>query len=231
MWDPAAVPELKPVVIWYVIWLIGYLLVRHVLVRSFSADGANRVVSLVHSIVGIILPIKAVNFARLRADIGSPTTEMQMTALTTSLGYFAYDTLCCLAIELREGQVDVATFLHHVATLAGLGVGVFQRVSGQELLLCLLLMEISNPFMHLRFLLREAGWGHGAYADVNDLIFVCTFLLGRNVLGIPVVYYTMISSRTPWLVKAGGLGILVVSWFWAGKLLKMARRKFQKAKP
>jgi hypothetical protein len=231
MWNPAAIPELKTVIIWYAVWFTGYLFVRHVLVRSFSADGANRMVSLVHSIVGIVLPIKAINFARLRTDVGTPVTEAQMSALTTSLGYFAYDTLCCLAIELAEGRLDVATLLHHVATLAGLCVGVFQRVSGHELLLCLLLMEISNPFMHLRFLLREAGRGKGFLADVNDLIFVSTFLLSRNVLGVPVVYYTVISPSTPLLVKAGGLGILLVSWFWTGKLLKMAWRKFDKAKP
>ena len=44
-----------------------------------------------------------------------------MTVLTISLSYFVYDTLCCLLIE-----ADLASFIHHVCSILGISVGVFQ---------------------------------------------------------------------------------------------------------
>ena len=41
--------------------------------------------------------------------------------MEVSLAYFVYDLLCCLFIEL-----DLVSLAHHVCTIAGLAVGVFQ---------------------------------------------------------------------------------------------------------
>jgi hypothetical protein len=41
--------------------------------------------------------------------------------MEVSLAYFVYDLLCCLFIEL-----DPVSLVHHVCTIAGLAVGVFQ---------------------------------------------------------------------------------------------------------
>ena len=41
--------------------------------------------------------------------------------MEVSLAYFVYDLLCCLFIEL-----DAVSLAHHVCTIAGLAVGVFQ---------------------------------------------------------------------------------------------------------
>ena len=227
--DAAAAAELQAAAVLACGWLLAYLAVRHVLCRSFSPDGANRVISFLHALVGFALSTRAIDFSRLREDVGTPATNAQLSALVVSLGYFVYDTFCCLAIELTAGKVDVATLLHHVATVAGLVVGVTRRTSGHELLMCLALMEVANPFMHLRSILREAGLGKSTLADVNDVVFALLFLFSRCIVGAPVVYWTVTSSRTPFLVKVGGLGILGVSWFWARKLVLIIVRKTRKA--
>jgi hypothetical protein len=46
---------------------------------------------------------------------------VQLTVLTMSLGYFVYDTICCLIIDF-----DVANLMHHLCTILGLVVGVVQ---------------------------------------------------------------------------------------------------------
>jgi hypothetical protein len=228
---PAVAQEMRIVASWYLFWLILFLVARHAAFPKLSADGANRAVSLVHAAVGIILPVLAINFSKLEENVGSKSTGSQISALRVSLGYFLYDTFCCLAIEVFTTGIDPATTFHHLATLSGLFVGVFQGVSGHELLLCLLLMEVSNPCMHTRHLLREAGYGNTAIADANDIAFAVTFLVCRNLLGVPVVYWTVMSHRTSIIVKMGGVGILFVSWFWTGKLISLIARKLGKGRP
>jgi hypothetical protein len=38
-----------------------------------------------------------------------------------SIGYFIYDTICCMAIDL-----DLANLLHHACSLLGMAVGIVQ---------------------------------------------------------------------------------------------------------
>lgn len=209
----------------YAMWLTMYMVVRHVLFPKFTADSSNRVVSLVHSCVASVTPLLVVDLTALREDVGTPTTEAQLWALRLTLGYFLYDMFCCLAIELTHDGIDVANTFHHIATTSGLWVGVFQRVSGHELLLCLVLMEISNPCMHMRYIYREMKWQDKPIAQMNDVAFALTFLFCRNILGVPVVTWTTLSPTTPWPVKLGGIGIALVSWFWTHKLVSMIIRK------
>lgn len=50
-------------------------------------------------------------------------SALQRLVLNISLGYFAYDTLCCLYIDF-----DYANVLHHLCTMLGLAVGVCNGV-------------------------------------------------------------------------------------------------------
>ena len=51
------------------------------------------------------------------------TLVLKIKALAVSLAYFIYDSIACELIEH-----DLANLLHHVATILGLCVGVFQRI-------------------------------------------------------------------------------------------------------
>lgn len=50
------------------------------------------------------------------------TFVLKIKALVVSLAYFIYDSIACELIEH-----DLANLLHHLATILGLCVGVFQR--------------------------------------------------------------------------------------------------------
>ena len=109
---------------------------------------------------------------------------MSHAHVTRPRRYFLYDTVCCLLINH-----DWANFLHHVCTMLGMAVGLVQgRVRGvasvtfllcigiqpaappelatsvaqcgSELVLCLLLMEVSNPFLHWRSMLKARQTAH-----------------------------------------------------------------------
>lgn len=223
--QPQLAEDVQHVVVLSFTWLLLYLFVRYVLFRKFTSDTCNRLVSLVHALVCGSLPYFVLDVSSWKDKVGTRTTDGQLAVLKLSMGYFVYDMFCCLAIEWYTTGVDIATLFHHVTTIAGLYVGIFQRMSGHELLMCLLLMEASTPFMHMRFVFRELGWSEKPFARVNDVLFAVIFLLCRNFLGLFVVYWTMISETTPWVVKAGGVGIALVSWFWTHKLVSMIVRK------
>lgn len=48
------------------------------------------------------------------------------------------------------------------------------------------------------------------------------FFVARIILGPPLVYYTIINPDSHVLVKAGALGILLVSLLWFKKIVRMA---------
>lgn len=78
-------------------------------------------------------------------------------------------------------------------------------------------MEVSNPNMHTIHLLRELGANESALAAANKRLFALLFFVCRLLVGPFVVYATLRSSTTPLVVKAGGLGILLVSLLWFRK--------------
>ena len=163
--------------------------------------------------------------------------------MEVSLAYFVYDLLVCLVID-----PEPVGLVHHLCTIAGLAVGVLQgkvrttlpvscasttrathllpRLGqcGTELVACLLLMEVSNPSMHLNQLLKELGASGSPLATANQLVFALLFFLCRLCVGPLVVHAAVTSTTTPTVVKAGGLGILVVSLVWFRKVRASARQ-------
>lgn len=193
--------------------------------RGRSGDFANRVVSIVHALVAVALAVPALDWGAPLASVGQPNSLAAQRCLEVSLAYFAYDTLCSLAVA-----PDAVGLAHHVCTLAGLLVGVRTGACGTELVACLLLMEVSNPSMHLNQLLKEAGRSDSALATANGVLFALLFFLCRLVVGPIVVAATLRSPSTPLVVKAGGVGILAVSLVWFRTILKIALYKLSKAR-
>ena len=206
-------------------WTAAFFVARFALFPKRSADFGNRVVSIVHALAAIALAVPALDWAAPMASVGQrntaaqvrrapagrggarrrnpdanamPRTAAQARCMEVSLAYFIYDLLCCLFIDL-----DPVSLAHHVCTIAGLAVGVFQGKArgarrggrsgpgcraraatdarrtaavsrdadaqcGTELVGCLMLMEVSNPSMHLNQLLKELGKSSSALATANQ---------------------------------------------------------------
>jgi hypothetical protein len=89
-------------------------------------------------------------------------------------------------------------------------------------------MEVSNPSMHLNQLLKEAGRSDSALAVANQALFALLFFVCRLLAGPVVVHATVASPTTPTVVKAGGVGILVVSLLWFRTIASIALYKLRK---
>eukprot|EP00271_Cylindrocystis_brebissonii_P009958 TRINITY_DN2576_c0_g1_i1.p1 TRINITY_DN2576_c0_g1~~TRINITY_DN2576_c0_g1_i1.p1 ORF type:complete len:259 (-),score=31.69 TRINITY_DN2576_c0_g1_i1:435-1211(-) len=212
------------------LWTLLFLLFRRIIFPRMSFGFSNRLVSVVHVFVALVLTTLSFgDMSGFLRDVGGPNSPEQALAITVSLSYFSYDFVCCLF----EVPLDVVMSVHHVFTLMGLAYGIIAGQCGTELVACIWLMELSNPFMHARELLKEikgqqkgqASGGAGVLSTVNDLLFALTFTFARMVVGPYVVYYTLKAEDSPIPIKMGAVGIQVVSLFWFYKILRVVYYK------
>jgi len=207
-------------------WGLVYVLTR-VALSGHSKDFCNRCVSLIHVVVSLYFgSISVANWSRPLDGVGAASTYPQMLAITVSLAYFIYDTICC-AVEL---PFSMEFLIHHLLTLMGLVFGYVRQISGTELVACLVLMEVSNPFMHGRELLKELNLKDSPLSLANDVLFALVFTVARIFVGPVVVYLCVVSPTSPFAVKVGAVGIQVVSLLWFYKIARMVIYKLSKPK-
>lgn len=188
-------------------------------------DFRNRVVSIIHAVLSAYLSLVLVALHLTKKpllEIGGVNTREQIIVLTVSSGYFVYDYIACCLNDALQKKFDAMNFFHHLATLAGLLTGLlYTGRSGAELGLCLFLMEVSNPFMHMIHIFRELGMNDSSVAEVNKALFALIFTIARILLGPVLTYYTVINKNSHVIVKLGAFGILVVSLLWFKKIVQM----------
>lgn len=217
--------RVRTVVVGVVAWTVTFIGVRKILWKR-SFDFCNRVVSLIHVAVALWLcSVSVEDWKHPLQPLASPAAPLQIRALSMSLSYFIYDFGCCLF----DSSISVSNCIHHLVSILGLGVGVVYATCGSELTGCLWLMEISNPFMHMRELLKELGYKDSRLSILNDICFAFIFTLARLMVG-PYLVYLTITANNPLIVKVTSVGLQVVSIFWFYKIAKMVQYKIAKAK-
>lgn len=204
-------------------WSLAYVVSRLLCPRR-SKDFCNRLVSMLHVALSLLLcGISVRDWSHPLDGIGGPSTFPQMVALTVSLAYFIYDSLCCL-VELPFKLEDQ---IHHAITIMGLAYGYLLGSCGTELVACLMLMELSNPFMHARELLKELNLKDTSYSFLNDVCFASVFTFARMIVGPFVVFFTVQADGSP-AVKVGAVGIQLVSILWFWRIARMVLYKLKK---
>jgi hypothetical protein len=207
---------------WTMVFVVVCVLPR---VSNKTFDFRNRVVSILHAVLSAYLTLVLV-LLETPCDIGGPNTRNQIITLNVSAGYFLYDYVACSLNDLRNKHFEAMNFFHHLATVAGLLTGLITQRSGAELGMCLFLMEVSNPFMHMIHIFRELGFNDSPVAEANKALFAIIFTLARIIAGPVLTYYAMICPQTHWVIKVGACGILLVSLLWFSKIVAMLSKVF-----
>lgn len=136
-----------------VCWYTFYMLIKKIPIDSFchkeltrnqDVDLRNRMVSVVHGILAII--ICGSHFFEGGAQCGEVNTDLQRKAMIMCMSYFTYDTIS-MAVE---GLLDVAMSIHHPLCIFGMIIPLYENRSANYLMLALFMAELSNPAMHLR---------------------------------------------------------------------------------
>ncbi|KAK2573863.1 TLC domain-containing protein 5 [Acropora cervicornis] len=136
--------------------------------------------------------------------MGDANTPFQSLIAAISLGYFVFDFLWCLYM----GTEGIVMLFHHVISISGIAFVQFNGYSGPELIATILGTEISNPFLQLRWFMRETKNYETFLAKMNDIIFMAMFIGWRIGPGSLLWYQTVLVSSKPKLfVKIGGTGV------------------------
>lgn len=154
--------------------------------------------------------------------LGFPNTPFQTLILMVSLGYFSFDFLWCVYMG-TEGPIML---LHHLISMLSMMYGLFTGRSGAEIIATIFGSELTNPFLQLRWFLRETRSYHTRFAYVNDLIFMGLFFYLRLGVGSCLMYSVIIAKEPTLLMKGAGFGMYLVGLIWGLMILKFARHRF-----
>lgn len=148
----------------------------------------NRIVCLIHGTTVFSLSCYSISIWR---EYGLPNDEIEEMTIGICMGYFLYNTFLIIFIL----PLDVYGLLHHAFILIG-GIFVyFPGAHGTESMLMIFMMEISNPPMHIKELLKAFNQYNTRLYMIFEILFFMTYLFGRLVLGLPVILEFCLSGR------------------------------------
>ena len=117
---------------------------------------------------------------------------------------------------------------HHMLSLAGTSLTLYCGKYGTELVATIFGTEITNPFLQLRWFLRQTGHGTRWYAELNDFFFMFLFGSVRIVLGGYLLYCYLSHPVPDWLGRLGGISMYIVSWVFWVMIVQYAVKKYVK---
>jgi hypothetical protein len=200
------------VVFWCAIGSWAYL--RYA--KCKSDEYGSRVVSVVHAIVSSILcfvaAIEEFNDPGY-GTFGPRCSGLQQIALLCSAGYFTMDFLGILL----SSYFSWLFIGHHILSGGCLAFGGLFGAHGFEFSFVTFLMEVSNPFLHSRWLmiadkehLKRKGRGSLRFQFVDHCFYVI-FFLARIIAGPILTIQLVFADETHLIIKGAGLLLQVLS--------------------
>eukprot|EP00243_Klebsormidium_subtile_P010040 TRINITY_DN523_c0_g1_i1.p1 TRINITY_DN523_c0_g1~~TRINITY_DN523_c0_g1_i1.p1 ORF type:complete len:263 (+),score=31.72 TRINITY_DN523_c0_g1_i1:3-791(+) len=208
-------------------WALLFIVLRYFIFSKLSYDFNNRLVSVIHCLVVFPLALQTLNWSDPLGNVGGSSTEKEGRILEVSFAYFVYDLIGC---TLDASTRDISMSIHHIVSMLGMGWGLFSHTDGNELVVCLALVEISNPCMHTREFIKEFGLTGTAVEMANNLLFAATFTVARVVFGPILTWKTVASDKPPLPIKIGAGALQVVSTYWWYLVARMVYYKVVKGR-
>lgn len=184
-------------------------------------DVKNRIVSIVH---GLTLAIfSAYEFYVTPGSCGDPNTTYEKRLIYTAVGYFLYD----FAAMAYYGLLDTAMSFHHWSCIVGMSLPLTRGVSANYVVQGMFVAEGSNPFMHVRQILRHYGLRYTRAYETMEVLFMIIYIFGRIIMGTYTSWSTACCQHNNLIVKLAALGLLVQSAFFIQQMLGILRKRFK----
>jgi len=107
------------------------------------------------------------------------------------------------------GLVDKAMSFHHWSCILGMSLPLTYGKSGNYIVVGMYIAELSNPFMHIRCILRSYGLRYSKSYEAMEIIFMVLYIYGRLILGPYIVWTTLSCSQNHFIVRLASLGLLL----------------------
>ena len=215
--------------IWYVsasviLWTLIYCFVLSR--NSKQSELWNcRIVAIIHSLtITKLIELSFLLEANPFYNIGEQNSNLQNLAMILSGGYFLFDFAWCL-IKGNEGMLML---LHHMISIFSLIGGLYLNHSGAEICTTLWGSELTNPFLQIRWFLKEVKQYDSAFGRLTDFIFFWIFAFSRIGIGSGLAYLFYHAKKTILIIKVGGFLFYGLSIIWMWQICLFIRHKYFK---
>ena len=153
--------------------------------------------------------------------MGYRNTYSQNLTLCLTAGYFIFEIAWCLYMR-TEG---ILMLIHHGISITAMLMSLSTQFSASEVLLTTWGSELTNPFLQIRWFLRETKNYQTMFAYINDLIFFILFFIVRVLIGTIVAYYLYVSMETVFFMKVCGFSFYALSLVWMIQIYKFGQKR------
>lgn len=171
--------------------------------RSASLDVKNRIISIIHGLVLVVFSAREFYFHP--GSCGDPNTTYEKRLIYTAVGYFLYD----FSAMAYYGLLDAAMSFHHWSCIIGMTLPLTAGVSANYVVHGMFVAEASNPFMHVRIILRHYGLRYTRAYETMEILFMIIYIFGRVVMGTYTAWSTACCQHNFLVVKLAAIGLLV----------------------
>ncbi|XP_057302506.1 TLC domain-containing protein 5-like [Hydractinia symbiolongicarpus] len=200
--------------------LFYYVLKRYNHMRS--SEWNSRIVALMHALLITKMVETCFFIGPWPYDsMGEANTLTQYVTMSISAGYFLFEIAWCVVMQ-TEGFVML---LHHFISLTGLISSLYIDKCGSEVSAVIWGSELTNPFLQIRWFLRETKQYQTIFAYINDWLFFLTFAVVRVGIGATLGYAMYFSVGTPIIVKIGGYLFYLIGLVWMYQIFKFAQKR------
>jgi len=204
------------------IWSAYYFLLYFLFHKKYNAEWISRMVSLTHALAIVRSAEYTAYFETWPFDtMGFLNTHHQNLVLCLTAGYFIFEITWCLYMR-TEGVLMV---IHHAISITSMLISLWTQHSASEVLLTTWGSELTNPFLQIRWFLRETGNYQSIFGFINDLVFFVLFFILRTVVGTVVAYYLYHASETTLFMKVCGFSFYGLSLVWMIQIFKFGQKK------
>ena len=99
---------------------------------------------------------------------GQKNTTLEEITIIMSVGYFSYDLIAMTYYKLLDGSM----LLHHLMCIFGMYTSIQQGYSLNYVVSATFVLEISNPVMHLRLIIKHLGLRYTKLYEILELSYI-----------------------------------------------------------
>lgn len=194
----------------YIVIAVSPLPFKHLaskISKENDLDVRNRMVSFLHGVTLIIF--SCYEFYFTPGSCGDKNTLYETRLLYTAIGYFLYDFLAMA----YYGLLDMTMTFHHWVCIIGMVLPLYYNVSANYVVMGMFISEASNPFMHVRVILRQYGLRYTKAYELMEILFLIFYIFGRLMLGTSLVFSNCLCDQNMIIIKFCSLALWVQSIF------------------
>ncbi|CAH1405633.1 unnamed protein product [Nezara viridula] len=175
---------------------------------KWEEEFCARVVAAIHAVIVVILSFISIKYGPDPIySPGEDNTDLQVLTMLVSIGYFVYDFGWCIK---HQPEPKIMLY-HHLASICAIYYILLHGSSGSEAVGGLGSLELTNPLLQIRWLLRYLGYMDTIVYKVIEVTFFILFLLVRLGYGSWLLIAVVGSQKSAIPVKICTILLYLIS--------------------